>query len=212
MRYCTERGMDPFQASISTVVEFLVQLFHDTGVKYSAINTARSALSSFLTPVGGVTVGNHPLVKRLMRGVFKERPALPKYVKTYDVDGVLRYLDKLGPADRLPIARLTERLATLIFILSGQRDQTLQFIDVRNIWLTETSCTIIIGDLVKNSRPGFHVEPLRFTAYDNENICVIANIKDYIWQELLVGGDYLCKCWSVWITSNLLLQQPLGDG
>ena len=158
LRYCTERCLDPFQASVSTVVEFLVHMFHDTGVKYSAINTARSALSSFLPPIGGVTVGNHPLVKRLMRGVFKERPALPKYINTYDVDVVLRYLDKLGPANSLPINRLTERLATLLCILSGQRDQTLQFIDVRNIFQTETSCTIVIGELIKNTRPGFHVD------------------------------------------------------
>ena len=180
MRYCSERSVDPFQAPINIVVEFLVEMFHKTGIKYSAINTARSAISSLLPSIGGVTIGNHPLIKRLMRGVFKERPALPKYVKTYDVDIVLRYLDKLGPARELPLARLTERLATLLCILSAQRDQTLQFIDVRNIIQTDSRCTIVIGDLTKSTRPGFHVKPLEFEKYENENICAMANIQTYM--------------------------------
>ena len=45
---------------------------------YTAINTSRSSLSSFLE-IDGKPVGQHHLVKRYLKGVFELRPSLPKY-------------------------------------------------------------------------------------------------------------------------------------
>ena len=49
------------------MLEFLSFLFHDKGLGYSAINTARCALSSFLLLGDGHdTVGSHPLVSKFV--------------------------------------------------------------------------------------------------------------------------------------------------
>ena len=48
-------------------VEFLV-LLYKSGLGYSAINTARSALSSTLVLQDGEKLGEHPLVVRCMIG------------------------------------------------------------------------------------------------------------------------------------------------
>ena len=59
------------------VVEFLTELFQ-SGLTYSALNTARSALAALGTLLGINGVGERPLVKRLLRGVFQIRPAVPR--------------------------------------------------------------------------------------------------------------------------------------
>ncbi|KAK3727522.1 hypothetical protein QZH41_009982 [Actinostola sp. cb2023] len=61
----------------SAVLDFLQGLY-DSGLGYSCINTARSALSTLIVLDNNVTIGTHPLVQRFVRGVFQARPALPK--------------------------------------------------------------------------------------------------------------------------------------
>ena len=78
--------------SPTDVCNFLADLFKK-GSSYSALNSARSALSAFVPQSGGGAVGNHPLVCRLLKGCFEQRPALPRYTETWDVDIVLGYLD-----------------------------------------------------------------------------------------------------------------------
>ena len=73
-------------------MNFLAELFQ-SGAGYSAVNTARSALSSILMLPGNTTFGSHPLVSRLLKGVFELRPALPKYQSIWDISVVLNMLE-----------------------------------------------------------------------------------------------------------------------
>ena len=50
-------------------VEFLAELFHTSNLQYSALNTARSALSIVVKTTDGVPFGKQPIVKRLERHV-----------------------------------------------------------------------------------------------------------------------------------------------
>jgi len=54
--YCHKKQIDPVSATIPQALDFLVELF-ESGIGYSGINTARSALSSVLKPVNGMTFG-----------------------------------------------------------------------------------------------------------------------------------------------------------
>ena len=85
---------------------------YESGVGYSALNTARSALSnrSIIIFEGGHTVGTNPLVKRYMKGVFNLRPTKPRYSYTWDVSVVLQYLDTLMPLESLDLKMLTLKL------------------------------------------------------------------------------------------------------
>ena len=84
------------------------------------MNNARSALSAVIEPIDGLTVGSHPLIKRIMKGVFKTKPSLPKYTVTYDASGVLKYFSTRPPNHLLNIQELTWKLATLMALLSAQ--------------------------------------------------------------------------------------------
>ena len=74
--------------NIIKVLEFL-HLLKMRNVGYSVINTARSALSTFIT-TDNHTVGMYPLVCRYFKGVFNELPVLPKYSFTWGVGVALK--------------------------------------------------------------------------------------------------------------------------
>ena len=68
LNYCCERALDLLHPSVADVIQFLTTLF-ETNLSYSSLNTARSALSTFIT-VDGIPIGSHPLVVRFLKGVF----------------------------------------------------------------------------------------------------------------------------------------------
>ena len=56
IKYCHRKHVHCVDPSISQASDFLVELY-DQGIGYSAMNTARSALTSILPPVNGFTFG-----------------------------------------------------------------------------------------------------------------------------------------------------------
>jgi hypothetical protein len=77
----------PFhQASLKDVTDYLAHLY-DRKISWSTICIHRSAISMTLAPIDGVPVGEHPIVKRLMDGVFNERPPRQKAPTLWDPQG-----------------------------------------------------------------------------------------------------------------------------
>ena len=68
-QYCRDKNIDVFQPGITNGIEFIVSLYK-SGLRYSAINTACSALSSMLVLEDRVKFGEHPLVACCMKGIF----------------------------------------------------------------------------------------------------------------------------------------------
>ena len=75
--FCNQRQVNHVQPSRVPVLDFLTTLYHQ-GLTYIAINTARSALSSYITLEDRTCVEKHPLVSRLMKDIFQEKPPRPK--------------------------------------------------------------------------------------------------------------------------------------
>ena len=67
--WCLERKVDSFRPTLADITGFLAHSF-DEGLEYRTLNTYRSALSGVLPPIDGFPVGQHPLVVRLLMGVF----------------------------------------------------------------------------------------------------------------------------------------------
>ena len=89
LNYCCERELDSLHPSVADVIQFLTTLF-EKNLSNSSLNTARSALSTIIT-VDGMSIGNHPLVVRFLKGVFNLRPPVPRYKEVWDVSIVLRF-------------------------------------------------------------------------------------------------------------------------
>ena len=127
--WCEQRKIDLLQISVDEVVNFLSQSFAE-GKSYSTVNTYRSALSSTLYPVNNVAVGSHPLVVRLLKGIYHLRTPLPRYSSTWDVAKVTSYLRTLFPLEQLNLKTLTMKTVMLCALSSAQREQTLCALDL----------------------------------------------------------------------------------
>ena len=75
--------------NLATVLDFLASLY-TSGLGYSAMNTAQSALSTLIV-MDNKPVGQNPWVIRLMKGVFNKRPSIPKTNVTWNPEILLNY-------------------------------------------------------------------------------------------------------------------------
>jgi integrase len=179
LRYCVKNKVEPLEPYLSSVLDFLSILF-ESGDSYSTINTARSSLSSFIK-IEGRPAGEHPEVVRFLKGVFNLRPALPKSSAIWDPDTVLDVLKTLSPVQTLTMKMLTLKCATLLWLLSAQRGQTMKLIDVRNIKVADRKVDIAFGDLLKTTRPGFHQKDISLKAYlPDLRLCIVTVLTEYL--------------------------------
>ena len=74
---------------------FFLTMLYKKGLSNTAVNTARSALSSLLSLPDGSTIGKHPLVSRLLKGIFQNRPPQPRYSTVWDVNTVLTHFQQM---------------------------------------------------------------------------------------------------------------------
>ena len=74
--FCKTQTVDISNPTIKDGTKFLLSLYKK-GLGYSAINTARSMLSNILPVKEGIEFGKHPIVTRMLKGIFRTRPALP---------------------------------------------------------------------------------------------------------------------------------------
>ena len=92
--WCSEQQIDLFRCSLTSVLQFLMDQLKE-GREFNTIAGYRSAISAFHQPIDGCSVGKHPRVSALMRGIFNKKPPKPKYRFIWDVDLILGYLETL---------------------------------------------------------------------------------------------------------------------
>ena len=74
--WCDEQDKNPISGPISDIANFLAELY-EKDFQYRSINAYCSAISSAHDKVDGYSVGQHPTVCRLMKGIFNKRPLQP---------------------------------------------------------------------------------------------------------------------------------------
>ena len=179
-KFCYEKRIDQALKVDSTyIVEYLLSIYK-TGVGYSQLNVARSALSSVVVNLDGIPVGKDRLVCRFLKGVFKIRPSLPKYCYTWDVKIMFDYLRNQPPAHKLKLKELTHSVTILLCILSGGRVQTIHSLDLDFCKISDTSIKFMFPTRLKHTRPTFHQKPLELKSYHDHNLCVVTYIKEYL--------------------------------
>lgn len=180
--YCKERQIrDPYEVEDEVAMEFLVHLFNDEGRSYGYVAAARSAMSAVLPKRKGKSFGQNDNVSRLLKGMFKMRPSLPKHTVIYDPDIVISYMQKLPDNKNLELELLTKKLATLLCLLSGQRAQTIGALSLNHHHGTKEQHVFYIPKILKTTRPNNHQEPLCFLKFpEDERICVVNCLETYI--------------------------------
>ncbi|CAC5412249.1 unnamed protein product [Mytilus coruscus] len=116
-----------------------------------------------------------------MKGVFTKKPSLPKYSKVWDVNKVLTYFDKIPDNEQLSLLELSQKLAMLFMLLSGQRCQTVHKLELDNVQIEGNTMVAYVSELLKQTKPGVHMKPLVFDRYIiNEKLCILRTYEEYV--------------------------------
>lgn len=78
--FCLEHNYDMYEPDNSIIMDFLFGLIKE-GASYSAVNTARCALSAILPSKEGRSVGCNEFICMLMKALGKFNPPKPRYTK-----------------------------------------------------------------------------------------------------------------------------------
>ena len=181
-RFCAERHISYLNVQVCDVLAFLTNMLDKEKVGYSSLNTARSALSTFLIVDGGrQPLGSHPLVNRFMKGVFHLKPPAPRYSSIWDVKVVLDYLRKLSPSKALNLKQLTQKLTMLIALVSAQRVQSLHVIHLDRMRWKKSSVEISFENTLKQNKPGNTGFSVTLNAYPpDRRLCIVNYMKEYV--------------------------------
>ena len=153
------------------VLEFLHTQLH---LSYSALNTARSALSCVIS-IDNVPVGEHPLVCRFVKSAFERKPPSRKYYAIWDVRQVLN--------SSLSLMELSLKLFMLLALVSIQRKQTLLQLNIHNEYLkkSDEEFVFILSKHVKKSRSNYSIPAVIIPRYTlDTDICSYVCLEDYI--------------------------------
>ena len=167
---------------MTDVMNYIGVLF-DKGLQYRTINCARSALSSTLQPIDGYNVGQHPLITRMMKGVFNARPPVPKKYSSWSVLTVLELLQRWGPASTLDLKTLTLKTVMLLALASSKRISSLALLSVNSKFceISENYVKFQPIGLEKHSRPGVMLTSVKLCSYKKDiRIDPVYYIKTYL--------------------------------
>ena len=189
MDFCRERKVNKYSPTINQALSFLKSM-QDKGLSYSAINTARSALSTVVSIPECHTFGTHPFVTRFMKGVYEKLKPQPKYTQIWDVSLVLRYLATLTPNSSLSLKNLTLKLVMLLLLVSSQRGQAIHSLSLQGMTLSGSSCHFQVLEHMKTSKPGTCATVIKVHKYEpDEDICPFLTLKEYLNQTQGLRGD-----------------------
>ena len=134
-----------------------------------------------LLPVDGYSVGKHPIIARLLKGMFHIRPPEPRYSFTWDVNVLLTFLESWFPLPVLELTPLTLKTAALVALVSAQRSQTLSALSIDFMNSTATGTQFVVNSLLKSSRPGKSSLMVSLPAFpENEKLCAHFTLLHYV--------------------------------
>lgn len=126
-RWCHQKQIDIYSASLIDCAEFLTHLFHK-GLKYRTIAGYRSMLSSVLQPINSIPVGQHPYIIRLLKGIFNSRPPTVNLLPEWHLPLVLKLIQRppFEPLELAPLKYLTWKALFLVAITTFRRVSDIQ--------------------------------------------------------------------------------------
>ena len=115
-------------------------------------------------------MGKHPLVSRMLKGAFHERPPRPKYESIWKVDQVLAMFWKEGPSESLSLQSLTIKTATLLALTCPWRGADLAELDLSNRSYVPEGVVFQPPHLSKQSCPSHHNTAFFFPYFKEDRL------------------------------------------
>lgn len=202
VEFASRRNCSSTHPNVAQLIDFLTEQYQ-SGIGYSALSTARSALSAIITLPGQVQVGDHPMVRRFIKGVYQLKPNFPRYQRTWDTSIVLQYLETLYPNSRLSLKDLTLKLVMLVALVTGQRGQSIFLMDLKDMTQRKNSYTFVISTKVKQSAPGRIQPVLKLCEFkENRKLCVVRTLTEYLARTRGLRKDDCSKLFITYIAPH----------
>ena len=140
--------------------------------------------------VDGCDVGQHPLVTRLLKGAFNDRPPLPRYSSTWDVQVALNYIESLGDNCNLSLKLLTWKTVMLMALTRPTRSADLSKLDLKTRSFRTEGIEFSPTNLAKQSRQGKPICGFLFPSFpERQELCPVWSIREYERRTLSIRGD-----------------------
>lgn len=81
---------------------------------------------------------------------------------------VLNVLRSYYPTSKLTLKQLTHKLLVLIALITAQRLQTLQLLDINNLYFKDKQAVFVLPNKLKQSRPGYKPMEIVLPSYDSD--------------------------------------------
>lgn len=182
------KNLSVWAPCIQDVILFLTSMF-ESGLSYSSINSAKSALSSMLGKCEDCCIGQHPLIIKFMKGVSKLRPPSARYEVTWDANKVLLLFKNWGTDSDLSLHFLSLKLLGLLALITAQRVQTLAAIQITDIVWEEPVQVVVRANLKCSSLRKPNVVLVLPSYAEDKTLCVVASLKAYLARTRLIRGD-----------------------
>ena len=75
---------------------------------------------------------------------------------------------------------LSHRLAILLRLTTGQRDQTIKCLNLDYIQISSDNELLFVPETLKTTSPGHHLPPIELKTFKDSELCVIAHLKQNI--------------------------------
>ena len=91
--------------------------------------------------------------------VFNIWPALLN-VTIWDVTKVFTFIKSRPILTNFDLKTLSHRLAILLCLITGQRDQTIKCLNLDCIKISSNKAVLFVPETLKTTRPGHHLPPI----------------------------------------------------
>ena len=75
---------------------------------------------------------------------------------------------------------LSHRLAIILCLTTGQRDQTIKCLNLDYITISSDKVLLFMPETLKTTRPGHHLPPIELKTFKDSELCVVTHLKQYI--------------------------------
>ena len=165
----------------------------NSGYSYSSssVNLARSAISFFSLDI--FKIGDNPIVSRLFKYFYNNRPLRPRYFTYWPVSQLLEFLAKWHPIHTLSLRQLTLKVLALISLTSSDRGQTLHLININYRTVNEDGISFVIFDQLKNSRRTVKPKVVNCVVSDIDSLNVAQYVSYYLEATEPLRADQVSK-------------------
>lgn len=186
--FCTKEQVNGTNPTFTDIANFVAEL---TSMNLSSATVAahKAAVTSFLEGFGSRP--DDPLLSRMMKGVYRQKPSKPKYDNIWDVSIVIRYLKKKSKNERLSLEELTHKMVMLLALTSPKRVSEIARLDLSTLQKGTDKWVFHLEFMNKNRGHG-KPHKATFERFEDSRICPITTMEAYIERTQSVRGDETC--------------------